>query len=188
MMLSFFTSLNDFLWNRLVLWLLLLAGIFFTFYLRFVPVRLFSDSIKALLFNKTKNKQQISSFQALCTSLAQRVGTGNLAGVASAITYGGDGAVFWMWVTAILGSSTAFAESTLAQVFKVRKADGTYYGGPAYYIHAGLRSKPLAIAFSISLIVAMGFVFNSVQSNTIAQGLNFAFGISPLVSGLVLAL
>lgn len=188
MLLEILTGANNFIWNHVVLWFLLLAGVFFTFHLRFVQIRFFLQSIKALLSSKTKDKKQISSFQALCTSLAQRVGTGNLAGVASAITYGGEGAIFWMWITAILGSSTAFAESTLAQVFKIRKRDGTFYGGPAYYIHAGLRSKPLAIAFSLSLIIAMGFVFNSVQSNTIAHGLSAGFGISPWITGVSLAL
>ncbi|HXW54040.1 MAG TPA: alanine/glycine:cation symporter family protein [Myxococcota bacterium] len=187
-MLEFITRVNDLLWHNFVLWFLLLAGVFFTVYLGFVQWRFFPASIKALLFSKTNNKKQISSFQALCTSLAQRVGTGNLAGVAAAITYGGEGAIFWMWVTAILGSSTAFAESTLAQVYKIRKPDGTFYGGPAYYIHAGLRSKPLAMIFSFSLIIAMGFVFNSVQSNTIAHGLSSAFGIPPLISGILLAI
>lgn len=181
------TYLNDILWERVVLWFLLVAGLFFTIALRFVQVRLFGNAIKALLESKTTSSKQISSFQALCTSLAQRVGTGNLAGVASALTYGGEGAIFWMWMTALLGSSTAFAESTLAQVFKLKKSDGTFYGGPAYYIHAGLRSKWLAIVFSISLIVAMGFVFNGVQSNTIAQGLMVGFGVSPLYCGLATA-
>lgn len=187
MLLSILTSINDFLWNQIVLWFLLLAGLFFTFYLRFVQVRFFVRSISTLLTSKSADKKQISSFQALCTSLAQRVGTGNLAGVATALTYGGEGAVFWMWVTAILGASTTFAECTLAQVFKIKKADGTFFGGPAYYIHAGLRSKPTALIFSLSLIIAMGFIFNGVQSNTIAQGMLTAFHLDPLGCGFALA-
>lgn len=181
------TYVNDVLWERVVLWFLLVAGLFFTIALRFVQIRFFGKAIRALLASKSTSSKQISSFQALCTSLAQRVGTGNLAGVASALTYGGEGAIFWMWMTALLGSSTAFAESTLAQVFKLKKSDGTFYGGPAYYIHAGLRSKWLAFVFSISLIVAMGFVFNGVQSNTIAQGLMIGFGVSPLYCGIATA-
>lgn len=188
MLLQLLTSANHFLWNRVVLWFLLGAGIFFTIYLGFVQVRFFRPSIQALISGKSRNKKQISSFQALCTSLAQRVGTGNLAGVATAITYGGEGAIFWMWMTAFLGASTAFAESTLAQVYKVKKSDGTFYGGPAYYIHAGLKSKWLAIVFSLSLITALGFVFNAVQSNTIAEGLRSGFGIDPFLCGLALAL
>jgi alanine or glycine:cation symporter, AGCS family len=187
MLLQILVGINDFLWNRVVLWFLLFAGLFFSIYLKFIPGRFFSQAILALLTSKTKNKKQISSFQALCTSLAQRVGTGNLAGVATALTYGGEGAIFWMWITAILGSSTAFAESTLAQVFKLKKPDGTFYGGPAYYIHAGLKSKVLAIIFSVSLVIAMGFVFNSVQSNTIAQGLLTAFDLDPFYCGFALA-
>lgn len=179
--------LNDFLWENIVLGFLLISGLFFTYYLRLVQIRMFKDALKALLFAKSVKKNQISSFQALCTSLAQRVGTGNLAGVASALTYGGEGAVFWMWMTAILGSSTAFAESTLAQVFKIKKSDGSFYGGPAYYLHAGLRSKKLAVIFSLLLILAMGFVFNSVQSNTIAQGFYVSLGIKPLYCGMMLS-
>ncbi len=188
MFLNFLISANAFLWNKVVLWLLLFTGIFFTVYLRFVQVRFFKQALKALIQRSRGSKQQISSFQALCTSLAQRVGTGNLAGVATAITYGGEGAIFWMWMTAIVGSSTAFAESTLAQVFKLKKADGSFYGGPAYYIHAGLKSKLVAAIFSIFLVIALGFVFNGVQSNTIAQGLFLSFGISPLYCGVFLAL
>ncbi len=187
MLLEFLVTINDFLWNTIVLWILLLVGLFFTFHLRFVQLRYFKQSLIALLGTKDPDSKNISSFQALCTSLAQRVGTGNLAGVATAITYGGQGAVFWMWMTAILGASTSFAECTLAQVFKVKNKDGTFYGGPAYYIHAGLKSKLIATIFSIFIIVAMGFVLNGVQSNTIAQGLLSAFSIDPLISGLALA-
>jgi AGCS family alanine or glycine:cation symporter len=188
MAIEFIRSINDFLWEGIVLGFLLIAGLFFTIYLRFVQIRLGKEALKALLFQKAVSKRQISSFQALCTSLAQRVGTGNLAGVAAALTYGGEGAIFWMWMTAILGSSTAFAESTLAQVFKLKKSDGTFHGGPAYYLHAGLRSKKLAILFSFLLIFAMGFIFNAVQSNTIAQGLWVGLGIKPLYCGMSLAL
>lgn len=188
MFLQILTLANDFLWNRLVLWFLLGAGLFFTIYLGCVQIRFFRQSLQALFMAKATDKKQISSFQALCTSLAQRVGTGNLAGVATALTYGGEGAIFWMWMTAILGASTAFAESTLAQVFKVKKNDGTFYGGPAYYIHAGLKSKTLAVIFSLSLITALGFVFNAVQSNTIAQGLKSGFGLDPLICGISLAI
>ncbi|MCA9507840.1 MAG: sodium:alanine symporter family protein [Myxococcales bacterium] len=188
MILDLITNMNDFLWNKIVLWFLLLAGLFFTLYLRFVQVRFLKQSIVALLGSNKTGIKQISSFQALCTSLAQRVGTGNLAGVATAITYGGQGAIFWMWITAILGASTSFAECTLAQVFKVKRKDGSFYGGPAYYIHIGLGSKTIAAIFSVFMIVAFGFVFNGVQSNTIAQGLLSAFSLNPLICGILLAL
>lgn len=187
MLLTFLSSINDVLWNKIVLWFLLFAGVFFTINLRFIQIRHFASAFTTLVRSKKTKGKQISSFQALCTSLAQRVGTGNLAGVATALTYGGEGAIFWMWVTAFLGASTAYAESTLAQIFKIKKADGTFYGGPAYYIHAGLRSRTLAIIFSLSLVIAMGFVFNGVQSNTIAEGLSKGFQIDPLLSGIVLA-
>lgn len=187
MILNILISINSFLWNNIVLWLLLFSGLFYSIYLNFIQVRFFSQSFKALIRSKNTDKTQISSFQALCTSLAQRVGTGNLAGVATALSYGGEGAIFWMWMTAILGSSTAYAESTLAQVFKLRKSDGSFHGGPAYYIHAGLKSKPLAMIFSLSLVIALGFVFNSVQSNTIAQGLAIGFNLPPLWCGLLLS-
>lgn len=188
MMLNFITIINDFLWSNIILVLLFTAGIFFTFYLGFVQIRLLPEAIRALFSGSEANTKRISSFEALCTSLAQRVGTGNIAGVATAISYGGQGAIFWMWVTALLGASTSFAECTLAQVFKVKHKNGSFYGGPAYYIHAGLNSKFIATIFSICIIVAMGFVFNAVQSNTIAQGLFTAFSITPLWSGVFLAL
>lgn len=187
MLLNFLVSINGFLWNNIVLWLLLFSGLFFSIYLRFIQARFFIQSIRTLFQSTRANKQRISSFQALCTSLAQRVGTGNLAGVATALTHGGEGAIFWMWMTAILGSSTAYAESTLAQVFKLNKADGSFFGGPAYYIHAGLRLKPLAMVFSFSLVIALGFVFNGVQSNTIAQGLAVGFNAPPLACGIGLS-
>lgn len=187
MILDFLSLINSLLWNNIILLLLIVSGLFFTIYLRFIQARFFTKSLKALINSNRADKKQITSFQALCTSLAQRVGTGNLAGVATAISLGGEGAIFWMWMTAILGASTAYAESTLAQVFKLRKPDGSFYGGPAYYIHAGLGSKTLANIFSFSLVVALGFVFNGVQSNTIAQGLATSFQVEPIVVGIVLA-
>lgn len=144
-------------------------------------------SLKAFLGSRKKSKGSISSFQAFCTSLAQRVGTGNLAGVATAIYSGGEGAIFWMWITAFLGASTAFVESTLAQVYKIKKPDGSILGGPSYYIEKAFSSKIPAKIFSITLILALGLVFNSVQSNTIAQGLYLSFGLPPLTCGLILA-
>lgn len=186
-MLNLLVLINDIVWYRVVLWLLLVAGLFFTFNLRAIQFTMFFKALGVLLSSRKSNGKKISSFQTLCASLAQRVGTGNLAGVATAITFGGKGAIFWMWVTALLGASTAFSESTLAQVFKVRKGD-SFYGGPAYYIHAGLRNKHLAVLFSLCLVFALGFIFNAVQSNTIAQGLANCFDIHPLYYGSSLAI
>ncbi len=117
----------------------------------------------------------ISSFQALCTSLAARVGTGNMAGVAVALTAGGPGAIFWMWLIAMLGMATSFAESTLAQLYKTRDNDGNYRGGPAYYMEKGLGMRWMGVLFSIFLIIAFGLVFNAVQANAIASAMNTAF-------------
>ena len=170
--------INNILWNYAALWILLLGGVYFSINLRFVQIAYFLTALANLVKQK-KSTHHISSFQALCTSLAQRVGTGNLAGVATALSAGGEGAIFWMWMSAILGSATSFVECTLAQIFKVRKSDG-FYGGPAYYIHKGLNNKKLAIIFSFLLIISMGFVLNAVQSNTITQGLAYALKINSL--------
>lgn len=170
--------INNILWNYAALWILLLGGVYFSINLRFVQIAYFLTALANLVKQK-KSTHHISSFQALCTSLAQRVGTGNLAGVATALSAGGEGAIFWMWMSAILGSATSFVECTLAQIFKIRKSDG-FYGGPAYYIHKGLNNKKLAIIFSFLLIISMGFVLNAVQSNTITQGLAYALKINSL--------
>lgn len=132
------------------------------------------------------DKSGISSFQALCTSLSARVGTGNLAGVAVAISLGGSGAIFWMWVIAILGMATGFAESVLGQLYKVRDDKGEFRGGPAYYIQQGLNKRWLAVAFSLCLFLGYGFIFSAVQANTITDALNHAYDIPTLYSGLVI--
>src|SRR5690606_35440566 len=131
----------------------------------------------------------ITPFQALCTSLASRVGTGNLAGVAVAISLGGPGAIFWMWVVALLGMATAYAESTLAQLYKVRghSEHGLYRGGPAFYIARGLKMRWLAVLFSLCLILAFGLVFNAVQANSIADAVQGAFGIPKMAVGVAVA-
>lgn len=172
-------------WYGLLVFLLMGAGIYFTIATRFIQIRQFSHMWRLLLSSgEGKKDGGISSFEALMTSLAARVGTGNLAGVAIAIYIGGPGAVFWMWITAILGMSTSFIESTLAQAYKIPHDDNVYRGGPAYYIERGLGQRWLAIFFSICLLIAFGLAFNGVQSNTIAQATNEAFGIPPWVTGL----
>ncbi len=136
---------------------------------------------------RSSSAKGVSSFQAFTISIASRVGTGNLAGVATAIATGGPGAIFWMWLIALVGAANAFVESTLAQLFKSRGED-SFIGGPAYYIRKGLNNRWFAALFSILLIFTFGFAFNSVQSNTIASAYNTAFGIKPLYSGIVITL
>ncbi|MDE1461814.1 alanine/glycine:cation symporter family protein [Spartinivicinus poritis] len=172
---SFVDAGNGLIWGNLLIWLLLAAGIYFTVFSGFIQIRRFGYSAKALFSSRQSSDGNISSFQAFCTSLAARVGTGNLAGVATAIYAGGPGAIFWMWVIALLGMATSFIECTLAQVYKTDSGDGTFRGGPAYYIQKGLGQRWLGIAFAISLIIAFGLVFNAVQSNTISAAMQTAF-------------
>jgi AGCS family alanine or glycine:cation symporter len=140
-----------------------------------------------ILFNKNdRDNTAISSFQALMTSLAARVGTGNLAGVAIAITLGGPGAIFWMWVIAFIGMATGFAESLLGQLYKIRNSDGEFRGGPAYYITMGINKPWLAFVFSLCIFIGYGLVFSSVQANTIADALQNAYQIDAGYSGIVI--
>ena len=174
-------------WYGLLIFVLIGVGIFFTIATRFVQFRQFGHMWNLLRSSGQGRKDGgISSFEALMTSLAARVGTGNLAGVAIAVYIGGPGAVFWMWITAILGMSTSFIESTLAQAYKVPHNDNVYRGGPAYYIEKGLGQRWMAIFFSLCLLVAFGLAFNGVQANTIAQATHQAFGAPTWLTGLVL--
>lgn len=173
--------LNGPLWSFWLIYLLLGTGIFFTLATGFVQIRLFGRSLKEMFNSRTDSDEQhghgITPFQAFVTGLASRVGTGNIAGVAIAIATGGPGAVFWMWLTAFLGMSSAFAESSLAQLFKVRDhANNQFRGGPAYYITQGLKQKWLGILFALSLILCFGFVFNAIQANTIVEAVKSAAG------------
>lgn len=174
-------------WYGLIVFLLVGGGIYFTLATRFAQVRYFAHLWKLLKVSGQGGRAGgISSYEALMTSLAARVGTGNLAGVAIAIYLGGAGAVFWMWVTAILGMATSFVESALAQAYKVPHTDNVFRGGPAYYIEKGLGQKWLAIIFSVCLLIAFGLAFNGVQANTIAAANLQAFHIPPWVTGLFL--
>ena len=165
----FLDTINNLLWGNVLICLLLGTGLFFTIRTRFVQLRRFTVATKTMLGSRaTDCSTHVSPFQAFCTSLAARIGTGNMAGVAVAVTMGGPGAVFWMWVIAILGMSTSLAENVLAQLYKTNNGDGTYRGGPAYYIEKALGQRWLGIVFSVALIIAFGFAFNSVQSNSIA--------------------
>lgn len=185
-MTEFINFINGLLWGSVLVYLLICTGIYFTVKLGFIQFRHFTHMFSVLTGSRKTSRDGISSFQALCTSLAARVGTGNLAGVAVAITAGGPGAVFWMWLIAIIGMATSFAESTLAQLFKTKDVEGNFRGGPAYYMEKGLGSRWMGIVFSICLIVAFGLVFNAVQSDTIANSMNTAFGFNKTVVGVVL--
>ena len=177
---------NGLLWGSVLVYLLIGTGLYFTFKLGFIQFRHFTHMFSVLVGSRKMSDEGVSSFQALCTSLAARVGTGNLAGVAVAITVGGAGAVFWMWLIAVLGMATSFAESSLAQLFKTKDVDGNFRGGPAYYMEFGLGRRWMGIVFSICLIIAFGLVFNAVQSDAIANSMHNAFGFNKLYVGIVL--
>ncbi|MCW7999639.1 MULTISPECIES: alanine:cation symporter family protein, partial [Clostridium] len=164
-------GINNVLWNYILIFLLCGTGIIFTVSLKFVQVSKFKESFKKAfggisLKGKKAGKDGMSSFQSLATAVAAQVGTGNLAGAATAIVSGGPGAIFWMWISAFLGMATIFGEAVLAQIFK-EKVNGEVTGGPAYYISKGLKSKFLASFFSITIILALGFIGNMVQANSI---------------------
>ena len=197
------TQINDFLWTYIIITVLIGCALFFTWRTRFVQFRLIKEMISLLLHpDKIEPNEigrdelseslpvdgkikHISSFQAFVVALASRIGTGNLAGVATAISVGGPGAVFWMWVLALLGSSSAFIESTLAQLYK-RKGETSFYGGPAYYMKYGLGKSWMGIVFAILMIITFGFAYNSVQSNTICAAWEKAFGIDTTLMGIIL--
>lgn len=177
---------NDFLWTYILIGFLLLIGVYFTIRTKFVQVRLFGEMFR-LIVEKKDNNDGVSAFQAFTISAASRVGTGNITGVALAIGIGGPGAVFWMWMIAIVGMATAFIESTLAQVYKVKDGD-TFRGGPAYYMQKALGYRKLGIVFAILLTLCFGFIFNAVQSNTISQSFVDVFGVQDWMVGLALVL
>lgn len=177
---------NNFIWTYVLIGLLLAAGLYFTIRTKFVQVRLFGEMFRLIVEKKDSN-DGVSPFQAFTISAASRVGTGNVAGVALAIGIGGPGAVFWMWIIAIIGMATAFIESTLAQVYKVKDGD-TFRGGPAYYMQKALGWRKLGIVFAILLTMCFGFIFNAVQSNTISQSFTDVFGIPHWAVGVGLIL
>jgi AGCS family alanine or glycine:cation symporter len=179
---------NNVLWGegRVLIYMLVVAGIWFSVKLRFVQFRHFTHMFSIMRGSTQSNESGISSFQALCTSLSARVGTGNLAGVAVAISLGGAGAVFWMWVIAFLGMATGFAESVLGQLYKVRDDNKEFRGGPAYYIKQGLGQHWLAVLFSLSLFLGYGLMFGSVQANTITDAINHAYAIPTNYTGIVI--
>ena len=190
------TQVNDAIWGYVLIGALVLCGLWFTWKTKGVQFRMVGEMIRLLTDSATSGTSQfdekngshkhISSFQAFAVSVATRVGTGNLAGVATAIAVGGPGAVFWMWVIALIGAATAFVESTLGQLFKKRNKDH-FIGGPAYYIEKGLHQKWMAYTFAILLTITFGLSYNSIQSNTICGAMHEAFGWSPLAVGVVIA-
>ena len=182
------TASNDFLWTYVLIAVLIGCSLYFTLRSRGVQFRMIGEMFRLLgeSTNKHDGKKHVSSFQAFAVSVATRVGTGNLAGVATAIAIGGPGAVFWMWIIALLGSASAFIESTLAQLFKKRHKD-SFIGGPAFYILKGLKQPWLAALFAVLISVTFGLSYNSIQSNTICSAMNVAFGFDPIIVGIVLA-
>ncbi|MBQ7423655.1 MAG: alanine:cation symporter family protein [Prevotella sp.] len=187
--LNILNQINDALWGYVIIAALIGCGLWFTWRTRFVQFRMVGEMLRLLTDSSVKpqgSEKHISSFQAFAVSLASRVGTGNLAGVATAIAVGGPGAVFWMWVMALVGSATAFVESTLGQLFKQHHKD-SYIGGPAYYIQRGLHCRWMAVLFAVLITVSFGLANNSVQTNTICGAMEGAFGWNPMATGVVLS-
>lgn len=181
---------NDLIWSQYLIGLLLTAGLFFSISSKFVQIRWIPEMFRALTEKSEtldSGEKGISPFQAFAISAGSRVGTGNIAGVATAIVLGGPGAVFWMWIIAIIGAASAFIEATLAQVYKVPDKEGGFRGGPAYYITKGLNQRWLGVLFAILITITFAFVFNTVQSNTIAESLNTQYNVSPVITGVILA-
>ncbi|MCD4504123.1 alanine:cation symporter family protein [Chromobacterium piscinae] len=179
-------AINGVVWSPALIYLCLGVGLYFSLRTRFLQLRHFKEMLR-LMFNRQSSSAGVSSFQALAMTLAGRVGTGNIAGVATAITFGGPGAMFWMWLVAFLGASSAFIESTLGQVYK-EKIDGQYRGGPAFYIEKGLGMKWYAWLFAITTVVATGVLLPGIQANSIANSMQSAFGVAPTVTAAVLAI
>ena len=194
-------SLNGVIWN-LVPWFLVAAGVYFGLRTLFVQIRMVPDMFKAVSETpKGKDREGrdldeeyggLSAFKAFTISAASRVGTGNIAGVALAISIGGPGAVFWMWMLALIGGATSFVESTLAQLWKTKDADGNYHGGPAYYITRGLgeKWKPLAVIFAVAISFTYGFIYNAIQTNSIVEAVGGSLGtdsnmMKAVVAGIV---
>ena len=190
------TQINDAIWGYVLIAALIICGVWFTWKTKGVQFRMVGEMLRLLadsatsgtdnLSDKDKNHKHISSFQAFAVSVATRVGTGNLAGVATAIAIGGPGAVFWMWVIALIGSATAFIESTLGQLYKQRQKD-SFIGGPAYYIKRGLHCNWMAYLFAVLITITFGLSYNSIQSNTICGAMYEAFGWNPLLVGSILS-
>ena len=184
---DFFFFINEVLWGSIMIYLLLGAGIWFTLRSGFIQFRYIRKFGRSLKNSVTPQPGGLTSFQALCTSLAARLGSGNLAGVALAISAGGPGAVFWMWMTALLGMAISFAESSLAQLYKEKDKRGQFRGGPAWYMARGLGMRWMGVLFSLFLLLAYGLIFNTVQANSVAHAMRYAFSCPEWLAGLALA-
>ena len=190
---SIIGQINNILWSYVLIALLILSGLLYTIRTGFAQGRLLGDMV-ALITGKLSSLRdgekkvagQVTGFQAFCIAVASHVGTGNLAGVAIAVAVGGPGALFWMWVIALLGGATSLIENTLAQTYKVKEGNG-FRGGPSYYMEKALGQKTLGYIFSVIVIVTFAFVFNTVQANTIAQAFETTFNMSSAVAGIILA-
>lgn len=183
-------TINDVLWTYVIIIALIGSGVIYTLRTKFVQITLLGEMIK-LIFGSAGQKttgKEISGFQAFCVSTASRVGVGNIAGVAIAIVTGGPGAVFWMWLIAFIGCATGFVESTLAQIYKIPRSDGAFFGGPAYYMKNALNMSGLAKLFAILISVTFGWIYVSVQANTIVGAVETAFGINHAITAVVIAL
>ena len=191
-LLKIVVAINGILWGKVLLVILVGCGIFFTISLKGIQLRKFAKAFKQAfggfsLRGEKAGKEGMSSFQSLATAIAAQVGTGNLAGAATAIVSGGPGAIFWMWISAFFGMATIFAEAVLAQLFK-KEVNGQVTGGPAYYLRYGLNSKFLSSFFAITIVLALGFIGNMVQANSIGTAFESAFHVNPLIVGIVLAI
>ena len=191
-LLKIVVAINGILWGKVLLVILVGCGIFFTISLKGIQLRKFAKAFKQAfggfsLRGEKAGKEGMSSFQSLATAIAAQVGTGNLAGAATAIVSGGPGAIFWMWISAFFGMATIFAEAVLAQLFK-KEVNGQVIGGPAYYLRYGLNSKFLSSFFAITIVLALGFIGNMVQANSIGTAFESAFHVNPLIVGIVLAI
>ena len=190
---SIIGQVNTVLWSYVLIALLILSGLFYTLRTGFAQGRLLGDMV-ALITGKLSSLRdgekkvagQVTGFQAFCIAVASHVGTGNLAGVAIAVVVGGPGALFWMWIIALLGGATSLIENTLAQTYKVKEGNG-FRGGPSYYMEKALGQKTLGYIFSVIVIVTFAFVFNTVQANTIAQAFETSFNMSSTIAGIILA-
>jgi AGCS family alanine or glycine:cation symporter len=176
--------INGIVWSTPVIYICLAVGLYFSVATRFLQLRHLKEMVR-LMFQGKGSEAGVSSFQALSLALSGRVGTGNIAGTATAIAFGGPGAVFWMWAIAFIGAGSAFVESTLAQIYKVKR-DGLFRGGPAYYIEKGIGWKWFAVLFATTAILSNSVLLPGIQSNSIVSGFETAFGISPYVTGAVI--
>lgn len=182
-------TVNNFLWTYILIAALILLGLWFTYKTKFVQIRCIPEMFRLIGegVGSLPREGHISTFQAFCVSTASRVGVGNIAGIAIAVVLGGPGAVFWMWVIATIGAASGFVESTLAQIYKVKRPQGGFAGGPAYYIRNVIGSPFFAGLFAVLISVTYGLIFNSVQANTMALSVQTSWGVSTFATGLTVA-